>query len=297
MFLIKRINLVYNKDIPWQIYLLISVVFISCNGLFHRSLLKDDNSSPQAQTIAFLGLGGAIAVIIALLQGKLNLFFAPSLTLNFLLLALLLTPAYLLKYRAFQLIGASEVVMFSVTGRLWNVLGAYIFLHEAITIRIIFGAILILFGVMLTRYEQRKFIINKGIIFVLISSFLFGISDINGFYILKTYDSTNFLIYTEFIPVISLLLLQPKTIHKLRYYFHKEKATKISLLSLCDAFGMLALYLAYQAGGNASIIGPLRATSIVITTVLAIFILKERKNIPNKLVGSIIAVVGVALLL
>lgn len=282
---------------PWQIYLLISVVLISCNGLFHRSLLKDDNSSPQAQTIAFLSLGGAIAVVIALLQGKLNLFFPTSLTFNFLLLALLLTPAYLLKYRAFQLIGASEVVMFSVTGRLWNVLGGYLFLHEAITVNIFFGAILILFGVMLTRFEKRKFVINKGIVFVLISSFLFGIGDINGFYILKTYDSTNFLIYSELIPVIALLLLQPKSIQKLRFYFHKDRAIKVSLLSLCDAFGMLMLYLAYEAGGSASVIGPLRATSVVITTALAILILRERNNIPNKLIGSIIAVVGVSLLL
>lgn len=281
---------------PWQIYLVVSIVLISFNGLFHRSLLKDDDSSPQAQTIVFLGLGGIIAVIIALAQGKLNLFFSPNLILNFLLLILLLTPAYLLRYRAFQLIGASEVVLFSVTGRLWNVIGASLFLHETVTPKIILGALLILIGVMVTRFEKRKFVINKGIIFVLIASFLFGIGDINGFFILKTYDSTNFLIYSEFLPVIALLLLQPKAIKKLRYYFHKDKAIKISLLSACDALGMLALYLAYQNGGSASIIGPLRATSTILTTVLAITILKERNNIQNKLIGSVVAVLGVVLL-
>jgi len=55
---------------------------------------------------------------------KLNLFFEPKLTINMLLLAALLTPAFLLKYRAFQLLGASEVVMISVTNRFWNVFGA-----------------------------------------------------------------------------------------------------------------------------------------------------------------------------
>lgn len=282
---------------PWQIYLLASIFLLSFNALFHRSILKDDESSPQAQTIVFLGLGGAIAVVLALLQGKLNLFFSPALTLNFLLLILLLTPAYLLRYRAFQLIGASEVVMFSVTGRLWNVFGGHFFLHEAITPQIILGAVLILIGVMITRFEKNKFIINKGIVLVLVASFLSGIGDINGFYILKTYDSTNYLIYSEFLPVIALLLLQPETIKKIQYYFHKDKAIKISLLSLCDAFGMLALYLAYQAGGNASIIGPLRSTSIILTTVLAIVILKERNNITNKFIGSVVAVIGVVLIL
>jgi uncharacterized membrane protein len=281
----------------WQIYLVISIFLLSCNGLFHRSLLKDDNSSPQAQTIVFLGLGGIIAVIIALVQGKLNLYFPSILSINFFFLILLFTPAYIFKYRAYQLIGASEVVIFSVTGRLWNILGAHIFLHETVTLKIILGAILILIGVAITRFEKRKLVLNKGIIFVLISAFLFGFGDINGFYILKTYDSTNFLIYSEFLPVMALLLIQPKTIKKLRYYFRKDKAIQISLLSLCDALGMLALFLAYQAGGKASIISPLRATSIILTTILAIIILKERNNIPNKLIGSILAVVGVVLLL
>lgn len=281
----------------WQLYLLISVLLISCNGLFHRSLLKDDNSSPQGQTIVFLGLGGLISIVIALAQGKLNLLFPPALIWNFLLLILLLTPAYLLKYRSYQLIGAAEVVMFSVTGRLWNVIGAYVFLHEAITLKMIIGAILILSGAMLTRYDKKKFVINKGIAIVLVSAFLFGMGDINGFYVLRSYDSTNFLIYSYLLPVVALLLLQPKSIMKLKYYFRKDRTIKVILLSLCDTFGMLALYLAYQVGRNAAVIGPLRSTNIIVTVILAIIILKERTNIKNKILGAIIAVVGVVLLL
>lgn len=282
---------------PWQIYLLISVLLISCNGLFHRSLLKDDNSSPEGQTLAFLGLGGIIAIVIALVQGKLDLSFPVSLIWNFLLLLALLTPAYLLRYRSYQLIGASEVVMFSVTGRLWNVIGAYLFLHENITLKMIAGAILILSGAMLTRYEKKKFVINKGVVIVLASAFLFGMGDINGFYILRNYDSSNFLIYSYLLPVVALLLLKPKSIMKLKYYFLKGRAIKVVLLSLCDTFGMLFLYLAYQVGRNAAVIGPLRSTNIIVTVILAIIILKERVNIKNKIIGSILAVAGVTLLL
>ncbi len=105
------------------------------------------------------------------------------------------------------------------------------------------------------------------------------------------------MIYSELLPVFALLLLQPKAIKKISYYFHKGRSIKILLLSLCDMFGMLSLYLAYQAGGSASVMGPLRATSLIITTILAIVILKERNNIKNKLIGSVIAVAGVILLI
>lgn len=282
---------------PWQLYLLISILLISCNGLFHRSLMKDDKSHPIAQTIVFLGLGGCIAIIIALLQRKLQLSFPPSLGWNFLLLILLSTPAYLLTYRAYQLLGASEIVLLLSTGRLWNVMGAALFLHEAITTIQVLGALIILAGLAITLYDKRKFTVNKGVLFVLLAAFLYGMSDINGYYMLHTLNATNFLIYSEFLPVIVLLIMQPTVIKNLRYYFHTNTATKALLLSFCDALGSLALFLSYQAGGKASVIGPLSATRVLVTVVLAMVILRERNNIRNKILGAIITICGVILLL
>jgi uncharacterized membrane protein len=259
--------------------------------------MKDDTSNPRAQTVVFLGLGGIIVIIIALIRGKLQLFIPFSLSFNFLLLVLMSTPAYLLVYRAYQLIGASEVALFLATGKLWNVLGAFLFLHEALTLQKVLGAIIILLGIAIVLYDKRRFAFNKGVIFVLLAAFLFGMTDINGFYILRTLDATNYLIYAEFLPVIALLLIQPTILKKVQYYFHKDKAVKVFLLSLGDALGSLAFIFAFQAGGKASVIGPLSATRVLVTTGLAILILKERGNIMNKLIGAVVTVVGVILLL
>jgi len=281
----------------WQVYLTISIILLSCNGLFHRSLLKDEDSSTQAQTLLFLGLGGFMATIIALVQGKLNLRFPPEIWPNLLLLMALLTPAYLLKYRGFQLIGASEVVMFSMTGRLWSVIGATLFLQEVLTVKMIIGILLIIGGVMLTRYEKKTFAFNKGVGIVLLSAALAGIGDINGFYILRSYDPSNYLIYFYLLPVLTLLCIKPKSILKIKYYFRRDRALKMGLLSLCDTFGMLALYLAYQAGGRATIIAPLKSLSILVTVILSAVILKERQNMGNKVIGAIVAIGGVFLLM
>lgn len=281
----------------WQIYLLASILLISFNGLFHRSLMKDDRSNPRAQTIVFLGLGGIIGIVIALMRGKLNLSIPTSLYLNFVLLILFSTPAYLLTYRAYQLIGASEVVLFLTTERLWNILGAILFLHESLTFFKVIGAIIILIGIGIALYDTRKFIFNKGILLVLLSAFLFGMSEINGYYILRRIDATNFLIYADFLPVIAIFLTQPKIITKLKYYWQKNVAAKALLLSLCDTFGSLALFLSFQAGGKASIIGPLSATRVIITVILAMILLGERNNAFNKLIGAATSVLGVIMLL
>jgi uncharacterized membrane protein len=280
----------------WQLLLVVSIIFTSLNGLFHRSLMKDDKSDPVAQTIIFLGIGGIIALIIALLRGTFQLSFPLSLSLNFIILALV-TIGYVLKYRGFQLLNASEVVIFATTSKLWNVIGASIFLHEVVTLPKVIGTIVILIGVAITLYVDKKFKVNKGIIIVLISAVFFGLTDINGYFILNTLDASNYQIYAYLLPVLILLLVRPRSVAKLGYYLKPNRGMKVFLLSVFDTLGMLALFFAYQAGGHASVIGPLSASKLILTVLLAMIFLKERQNIANKIIGSVITVVGVILLL
>lgn len=280
----------------WQILLVISIVFLSFNGLFHKSLLKSDND-PRAQVIVFWGLGGVISIFIALLRGKLQLEFPPSLFINFLILASFATAAGVLKYRGFQLISASEVVIFATTSKFWNVIGASVFLHEEITVRKIIGTIIILIGIAVTMYVDKKLKMNKGIFFVLLAALLMGLSDISGYYILRTLDASSYQIYFYLLPVFTLLLVQPSTIKKISYYFKLDRAIKVTTLAIFDTLGMLALFFAYKAGGKASVIGPLSATKVIVTVILAIIFLKERTNIIRVLAGAAITVIGVILLL
>jgi drug/metabolite transporter (DMT)-like permease len=281
----------------WQIYLVISIILISLNGLFHRSILKDSNSDSRVHTIVFLGVGGIIAIVLSLIQGKLQFSFPSSLLQNFILLILLSTPAFVFSYRAYQLIGASEVLIFLTTGRLWNVVGAYFFLHEPLTAQKILGALIIFTGIAIVLFEKKKFKLNIGAVFALTAAFLFGMNDINGYYILRSVNATNFLIFGNLLPVFALVLIQPQLIKKISFYFKKQIAIKILLLCTIDTLGTIALYLAYQMGRNASVIGPLSATRVLLSVILATVILKERNNITNKIIGAIITVIGVIFLL
>ncbi len=259
--------------------------------------MKNEKSHAQANVIAGMGLAGLLAVLVVLVHGKLNLFFPLSLLWYFILFVLLVTPGYLLSRHAYKLIGASEMVIIQATGGLWNVIGAYFFLHEGVTILRVLGAITILAGVAIARFEKRKFIVNKGVFLALIAAFFLGMSDIVGYYILRSMNATNFLIYSYFLPVIAILLLQPKSIKKLSYFLNLDKSMRLLILSICDVFGMLTLYLSYQAGGAASIIGPLSSSRVLVTTGLAMLFLKERSNMKSKVVSAVVTIIGVVLLL
>lgn len=281
----------------WQILLVISILCLSLNGLFHKSLLRDDKSDPRAQAIVFLGIGGVLSIIIALFRGGLHFEFNPHLIFNLLVLSVFGTIAYVMKYRAYQLINASEIVIFSTTSKLWVTVGAAIFLHEAVTIQKMIGTIIILLGIAVIMYRDKKLKINYGILIVLVSAIFFALTDINGFYILQSMDASNYQVYFYLIPVFALLLVQPASIKKISYYFKPIRALKVTALSIFDTLGMLTLFFAYQAGGKASVISPLSATKVIVTVILAIIILKERDSIAQVLTGSVISVVGIFLLL
>lgn len=281
---------------PWQLFLVISVFLVSLNGLWHKSLMKGDNSDPKAQTIVFLGIGGVFALLITLLRGTFHLEFPLYLLGNFLVVAVFSTLAFIFCYQAYKLIGASEIAILLATGSLWRVIGATLFLQETPTLIQVLGAIVILSGTIIALYNKKKFNVNKGTVLVLVAAFFFAFSDISGYRILQTMDASSYQIYTQFLPVILLLLFYPKTIKKIGYYFARDRAIKMILLSFGDVLGMLALFFAYQAGGKASIISPLSATRVILTVVLAALFLGERENVKNKVLGATITVVGIMLL-
>ena len=62
----------------WQLFVGLSVFLFSLNGLFHRVLMKEENSDPYAQTIAFYGLGGLFAFVVSLFRGGFHYQISPG---------------------------------------------------------------------------------------------------------------------------------------------------------------------------------------------------------------------------
>lgn len=143
-------------------------------------------------------------------------------------MALVLTLAPMLTFRAYQLNEASEVSVLLLSQRLWVVIGAALFLGEAATLAKTLGTSLITAGVGLVLWKSHQVKLTQG---------------------------------------------------------------------LLSALAALSLYLAYQAGRNASQIAPLSATSSLVTVALTTVFLKERGALINKLVGAAIATLGVVLII
>lgn len=288
----------YNDMImSWEFFLLISILLFSINSLLHRVLMKDDKSDPKAQTVMFLGVTGIFSFILALSKGSFNIPDFSLLWSNFLVMVLLSTLAPILGFMAYKLTNASDVSIFMSSQRLWTVLAAILFLNETSTTLKVTGTILVICGIVITTWRKHRIEINKGAVSASLAAFFYGIGYANSFYILQHMQAASFETYATLLPAITLLIFQPATVKKLKFYFTRKNALNITIVCVFDLFATLLLDVAYQVGHKASQLAPLGATQVLFTIILAAIFLKERENLFQKLIGALIIVAGAILII
>jgi len=281
----------------WQILVSLSVIIYSFNNLLHRVLMKEKDSDPYAQTIAFYTIVGIFALVISVLRGGFHYQISADQVPYFFLITIFAAATSVLGFKALKLIEASEYIILFSSSRLWVVIGAFLFLHEGFSIQKIIGTVVILFGVATSQWKKDKFVLNAGVFFSLVAAFCFATTELVSFFILRNFDATSFTVYTYLLPVAALLLINPKSLYKLAFYLKPKNAINIAAVSIGDVVATLLLFIAYQIGRNASQIAPIMTTQTILSVLLAIIFLKERSHIVKKIAGAIMVVAGVILVL
>jgi drug/metabolite transporter (DMT)-like permease len=281
----------------WLLLTLLGVLAFSPKGLLYRTLMKDDQSDPYAQSVVFFGLGGTMALLFTLFHNG----FQYQVTLNQLLLfvplTLCATVGPVLLFKSYQRLDASEIAVLQSSQKIWSVLGAFVLLQEPFAMDKVVGTLVIVAGIAITRWRRGQFQLNVGVALVFAATLFYAGMDLVSYYIARDFDALSLIVYVCYLPVVTLLLLRPKTVTKISYYFKPKYALGVSVLALCDTLGTICFFFAYQAGRNAAQIVPLGGLITVISMLLSILFLKEYTNIPHKVIGAVLTLVGAALVL
>jgi drug/metabolite transporter (DMT)-like permease len=281
----------------WQLLTLIAVLVFSSSTVLHRILMKDRASDPYTQTIVMYGLAGIGSLMLSLYLGRFHYQVTTNQFLLFIPLACFISGGSVLLFKGLQTLGASESSILKSVQNLWVVIGAFILLGEPFSMMKVAGTIVIMLGICVALWKRNQLTFGRGSLLVIISTLLYSSSDLLSLYFVRDFDPLSLLVYISFLPVIVLLILKPKTVKKIPFYFKPRRALVIVVLSLIDIVGTLSVYMAYQVGRNAAQIGPLMGTITIVSVLIAIIFLKERDNMRNKLIGALIVVVGVWMLL
>ncbi|MDP2672159.1 MAG: DMT family transporter [Candidatus Daviesbacteria bacterium] len=280
----------------WQLLVAISVVTYSISIILQRLLLKDDKSDPIAYSVVFQLLTGLIIGVYALIRG----FSVPDLVPlipNLVLMILLYGAGNIFIFKALKLGEASDFTILFASRTLWIIIAAVLFLKESFTLNQTLGTFLIIASVAIVTGKTKILHPQKSHIFALLGAAVFGLAFANDAFILRNFDVPSYLFIAFVAPALTVWALNPKSTQKMKPLLQGKSLQRLGILGVIYAVSAITIFLAYQIGRNAAQIAPLNQTSTMVTVILGILLLKERDNLPKKLLGAVISFVGVLLLL
>jgi len=282
----------------WIILVFISALVNSVARILQKVLLKDKDSDPFAFSFVFQISVAFLFLVYALCTHSLNIPNLSGLSINLIIMALAYSLGNLFIFKAFKIAEASEISIIFASTTIWTVLFAIGFLKENITLNKIIGVIFVVLGIVAINYSKTKWKINKGHLFVLLGALLIGIGFVNDAFVLNSFQSVSSYMMIAFaVPGVITLFYSPKSIKNISFYLNKKTLSNLLVCSFFYALSTITIFEAYKRGGQASVISPISQTSIIFTVIFGYFFLKEKDKLPNKIIGAILAFVGVLFLI
>ncbi len=281
----------------WIPLVLLSTLFYSLPIPLQRIVMRKESANPYVLIILQQIIGTLILIIYGIFFGF-NFPNLISLIPNLLLLGFLYGVGNILVFNGLKKVEASEVNILSGFQILTVTSLGFILLHEEFNIGRVLGILLIFLGSLVVLNNNFKIKFSKHHLLIIIGMIFFGLATINDAYMINNFDSIpSFMLLSFIFPIIPVLIYKPSEISHLNIYFRSKIFIVIFITSLSLAFGGIAYYLSYKSGGDISQISPITQFSLIIAEIIAILFLNERSNLRNKMIGSILAFVGILLLI
>jgi drug/metabolite transporter (DMT)-like permease len=204
----------------------------------------------------------------------------------------------ILYFYSMKRIEISQVETIATTRSIWMMLLGIIAFGEIITLSKIIGICLIIAGIVTVYARKGAFIgLGKNHFTVLLYAIIISVSYALDKYALGYFSLVLFQVLIFTVPSCMIAIIFPASVKKAIPMFKTKR--NVILMMVCffvQAVSVLALYRAYQIGGQLSTVGPIAQTTTVVTITAGIVILREHWNIKRKIMGILLALLGVIFL-
>lgn len=199
-----------------------------------------------------------------------------------------------LTIKAYKTEDISSMSILSSVTLLTSVLLGVTFLAENLNVYKISGIFIIVLGIFVIFFEGKKLVARRGLLIALVAKILWGIQPLIDKKALNSFDLLSYLVIVMGILSFSHFLL-PEVVKEARLIFTKYRWQII--ISRLFVIAGLFTYLWSIKRGSISIVNTNVDTFFLLVTVLiGIIYLKERKNIAKKLIGCLVCILGIVLL-
>ena len=170
-----------------------------------------------------------------------------------------------------------------------------IILKEPFILNKFIGAMLIIFSNVLIVYEKGKFKLNKFILFAILANIVYSIALFLSVNITDQFNTPFYVSITTIIPATLILLVERIKITDLKNEFKNGNKKAILTTGITWGVSILLSYRAYELG-NVTIVAPLCALTVMLNAIVGYLFLKEKENMPQKIIAAILIIISVVLM-
>lgn len=274
----------------WFFYALLSAISTTAYSLLVRVSLKGRGN---AKAFTFLlDLTAAFLMVFLSVFEKKYFNFHFKTFLLFLIMTFLGAITDMLFIRARQLEEVSKLSIVIRLSSVWALLGGFLFFKEPLLPQKIVGVVLTISGAILVLWQGQKISLSKGIRIVILASFLFISNSFIDKYLVGNLASpalykTMSLIVTCF----WVFLMVPNSFGAIKAEFNLQKHLVV-LAGIFIGVSSISIIKGIQIG-EISRVFPIQSLYVIFSVLGGIFLLKERERIWQKILGAIVAFLGV----
>lgn len=278
----------------WFPLVLIYILLNSTSKVLQKLIVTDENVDDVAFSVVFQLAPGLITIPLLLVEPVRY----PTLPIAWAaLLASCIGYAccMTLYFYGMKRIEISQVETIGTTRSVWMMLIGILFFGEMLSLSKLIGVGLIIAAIVAVYARKGSLMgIGKTHFAVLSYAVIISICYALDKYVLGYFSLAFFQILIFIVPGCITLAFFPSAAKKIIPMFKTKR--NILLMIACfifQAVSVLALYRAYQIGGQLSVVGPIAQTTTLVTITVGIIILQERWNLKRKIFGIVLAIMGV----
>lgn len=191
-----------------------------------------------------------------------------------------------------------EASTFSIIHQLSTVimiLAGLLFFKEPFIWQKIIGACLIIFSNILIFYKKGEQKLNKYVLLGIIANLAYTVALFLDVNISEHFNLPFYVALTLLIPALFLFIVERIKIKDIGQEFKNGNKTAIFLTSISWGTSIIASLRAYQLGDVTSV-APLCALTVIGNVIAGHLFLKERTNMPKKIIAAILIIISVILI-
>ena len=171
----------------------------------------------------------------------------------------------------------------------------FIFLKEPVVLKKIAGSLIIIFANLLLAFDKGKIKFNKYFIMSFISNFLFAVAMLINVNISNYFNLAFYTILTVFTPSMLIFIFGKHSLKELKCEFNYYDKKYFLLASFCWCLMLIASVRSYQLG-NVTLIAPLLTLTSILNTMYEYFVCKNKSKFIQKVIASILIIIGVVII-